>query len=255
MVTVPSRPKDKYVYGNSPRDMQLRLNEMAFIERMAIEESTRVNLTSVVRRYVSFCECLGLRPFPVSFKTLGLYLVQYCHRHGHTTCSVPRSLSHLKRARSRHCRRETRLAWMTSSRASLSTTAPLRLGSFPVAHDVLAAIQEVEDMASLFHYQHMTMARVAHDALLRGAELMKLRVADVEWSEDAKTVTLHIHLSKANKVGPSEWVVFSDYGDTSAVAYLCEYFRLMGFKEHRVSAGPLWPVTSLSGVVTRSKFT
>lgn len=52
MATVPSRPKDKYAYGNSLRDMQLRMNELAFFERMAIEESTRVNLTSVVRRYV-----------------------------------------------------------------------------------------------------------------------------------------------------------------------------------------------------------
>ena len=99
------------------------------------------------------------------------------------------------------------------------------------------------------------MARVAHDALLRGAELVKLRVAGVEWAEDAKTITLHIHLSNANKVGPSERVVISDFGDISAVAYLCEYFRLMGFQERRVSAGPLWPVTSPSGVVSRSKFT
>lgn len=59
---------------------------------------------------------------------------------------------------------------------------------------VLAAIQEVGDVTSLHHYQHMTMARVAHDALLPGAELMKLRVADVEWSGDGKAVTLHIHL-------------------------------------------------------------
>jgi hypothetical protein len=104
-------------------------------------------------------------------------------------------------------------------------------------------------MTSLYHYQHMTVARVAHDALLREAELTKLRVAAVEWSEDAN------HLSKANKVGPPERVVIPDYGDTSAVAYLREYFRLMGFQERRVSAGPLWPVTSPPGVVSRSKFT
>jgi hypothetical protein len=62
-----------------------------------------------------------------------------------------------------------------------------------MTYDVLAAIQEVGDMTSLHHYQHMTMARVGHDALLRGAELMKLRVADVERSADGKAVTLHIH--------------------------------------------------------------
>ena len=77
----------------------------------------------------------------------------------------------------------------------------------------------------------------------------------MEWSLDGKAVTLHIHLSKANKVGPSERVVISDYGDTSAVAYLREYFRLMGFYARRVAAGPVWPVTSRAGAVTHSKLT
>lgn len=259
MVTVPSRSKDKYVYGSSPRDIQRRLEELVFFESMAIEESTRVNLTSVVRRYVHFCKCLGLRPFPVSFKTLGLYLVQYCHRHGHTTRSVPGILSHLKRAN--RCRGgawlsdgdKARLDDVIAGLSKYDRSPPAR--KLPMTHDVLAAIQEVADMTSLHQYQHMTMARVAHDALLRGAELMKLRVTDVEWSADGKAVTLHIHLSKANKVGPSERVAISDYGDTSAVAYLREYFRLMGFKERGVTSGPLWPVTAPSGVVTRSKFT
>ena len=259
MVTVPSRPKDKYAYGNSPRDMQLRLNELAFFERMAIEDSTRANLTSVVRRYVFFCKCLGLRPFPVSFTALGLYLVQYCHRHGHTTRSVPGILSHLKRAN--RCRGgiwlsdgdKARLDDVIAGLKKYDRSPSAR--KLPMTHDVLAAIQEMGDMTSLHHYQHMTMARVAHDALLRGAELMKLRVADVEWSADGKTVILHIHLSKANKVGPSERVAISDYGDTSAVAYLREYFRLLGLQERRATAGPLWPVISPSGVVNRSKFT
>lgn len=225
---MPSRPKGKCVYGNSPRDTQLRLNELAFFERTAIEESTRVILTSVVRRYFFFCQCLGLRPFPVSFKTLGLYLVQYCHRHGHTTRPVPGILSHLKRAN--RCRGG---AWLTEGdKTRLDDVIAGLKRKLPTTHDVLTAIQEVGDMTSLYHYQHTTVARVAHDALLREAELTKLRVADVEWSEDAN------HLSKANKVGPSERMVIPDYGDTSAVAYPREYFRLMGFQERRVSAPP-----------------
>jgi hypothetical protein len=138
-VTVPSRPKGKYVYGNSPRDMQLRLNELAFFERTAIDKSTRVNLTSVVRRYFSFCQCLGLRPFPVSFKTLGLYLVQYCHRHGHTTRSVPGILSHLKRA---NCCRGG--AWLTEGdKTRLDDVIAGLKRKLPMTHDVLAAVQEV----------------------------------------------------------------------------------------------------------------
>lgn len=77
MVTVPSRPKSKYVFESTRRDMKVRMNELAFFERMALEDSTRASMTSVVSCYVQCCESLGLRPFPVSFRTLGLYLVQF----------------------------------------------------------------------------------------------------------------------------------------------------------------------------------
>lgn len=259
MVTPPSRPRDKYVFSTSPRDMRLRLDELAFFERMALEDSTRANLTSMVRRYVAFCKSLGLRPFPVSFKTLGLYLIHYCHRHGHTTRSIPGMLSHLKRAN--RCRGgawlsdgdQARLEDVIAGLKKFDRTSPAR--KLPMTHDVLAAIQAVADMASAQHYQHVTMARVAHDALLRGAELIKLRVADLEWAPDGKAVTLHIHLSKANKVGPSEKVTISDYGESSAVAYLREYVRIMGFKERGAASAPLWPVISSAGAVNLSKAT
>lgn len=259
MVTAPSRPKDKYAFTISPRDMRVRLEELSFFERMALEESTRTNLTSMVRCYVAFCSSLGLRPFPVSFKTIGLYLIHYCHRYGHTTRSIPGILSHLKRAN--RCRggawlsegERARLDDVIAGLKKYDRTASAR--KLPMTHDVLAAIQAVADMTSLQHYQHLTMARVAHDALLRGAELIKLRVADLGWSLDGKAVTIHIHLSKANKVGPSERVTITDYGETSAVAYLREYVRLMGFKERRAAAGPLWPTVSPSGAVSHAKAT
>jgi len=235
------------------------MEELAFFERMALEESSRTNLTSMVRRYVAFCQSLGLQPFPVSFQTLGLYLVHYCHRHGHTTRSIPGILSHLKRAN--RCRGggwlsegdRARVDDVIAGLKKYDRTAPAR--KLPMTHDVLAATQQAADMTSLQHYQHMTMARVAHDALLRGAELIKLRVADLKWSSDGKSVTLHIHLSKANKVGPSERVTLSDYGETSAVAYLREYVQLMGFKERRVTSAPLWPLISPAGTVDLAKAT
>ena len=257
MVTVPSRPKSKYVFKNTRFDMKARLDELAFFERMALEESSQANMASVVRCYIQCCESLGLRPFPVSFRTLGLYFVQYCHRFGHTTRSVPGIISHLKRAN-----RSRGGAWLSEGdKARLDDviaglkkydrTATAR--KLPMTHDVLDAVQAVADMTVLQQYQHITMARVAHDALLRGVELIKLRVADLQWAQDGKSVTLLIHLSKANKVGPVERVTISDFGDTSAVAYLREYIRLMGFPSG--SACPLWPVISPAGVIHRSKAT
>jgi len=259
MVTPPSRPTNKYVFATSPRDLRVRMDELAFFERMALEESTRANLTSVVRCYVAFCKSLGLRPFSVTFHTLGLYLIHYCHRHGHTTRSIPGILSHLRRAN--RCRGgawlsdgdQARLDDVTAGLKKFDRSSPAR--KLPMTHDVLAATQAVADMSSVLHYQHVTMARVAHDALLRGAELIKLRVADLEWASDGKSVTLHIHLSKANKVGPSEKVTISDYGETSAVAYLREYVSLMGFSERRAASAPLWPVVSPAGAVNLSTAT
>lgn len=255
MVTAPSRPKSKYVFENTRHSMKQRMTELAFFERMALEESTRANMASVVRCYVQFCESLGLRPFPVSFRTLGLYFVQYCHRFGHTTRSVPGILSHIKRAnRSRGGSwlsegDKARLDDVIAGLKKYDRTPSAR--KLPMTHDVLDAVQAVADMTVLRHYQHITMARVAHDALLRGVELVKLRVADLKWAQDGKAVTLLIHLSKANKVGPVERVTISDFGDTSAVAYLREYTRLMGFPPG--SSCPLWPVISPAGVVNCSK--
>lgn len=255
MVTMPSRSKSKYVFENTRHGMTVRMNELAFFERMALEESTRANQASVVRCYTQFCESLGLRPFPVSFRALGLYLVQYCHRFGHTTRSVPGILSHLKRAnRSRGGSwladgDKARLDDVISGLKKYDRTPSAR--KLPMTHDILDAVQAVADMTTLQHYQHITMARVAHDALLRGAELVKLRVADLLWSQDCKMVTLLIHLSKANKVGIEERVTISDYGDTSAVAYLREYLCLLGATAG--SAAPLWPVISVAGVIHRSQ--
>lgn len=255
MVTVPSRPKSKYVFPTTRHDMVVRMEELAFFERVALEAATHANMASVVRCYIQCCRSLGLRPFPVSFKTLGLYLVQYCHRFGHTTRSVPGILSHLKRAnRSRGGSwlsdgDKARLDDVIAGLKKYDRTPSAR--KLPMTHAILDAVQAVADMTTLQHYQHITMARVAHDALLRGAELVKLRVADLLWSQDGKAVTLLIHLSKANKEGIEERVTISDFGDTSAVAYLREYTRLMEFTPG--SAAPLWPIISPVGIIHRAR--
>ena len=247
-------PHHKYDIPVSLEDLRAREKELAYFERMAIEDSTRACLNSVVRCYTTFCASAGIPAFPVSYRSLGLYLVQYCYRFGHTTRSIPGIISHLKRAN-----REYSVEWLDAAdqlrlddlKVGLSKydrSAPAR--KLPITHKVMADMQRVADMSNAHHYQVVTMGRVARDALLRGGELIGFKVGHIEWSRDGTQVTLYVHYSKVNKHGPCEQIILKDYGPTSAVAFLREYFRIMGFGYTGAKAGnPLWPVIAQDGNV------
>ena len=245
----------KYDIDISPAALAIMMQELAFFERAALEESTRRSLTSIERCYVQFCQSAGIRSFPVSFNSVGLYLVQYCHRFGHTTRTIPVILSHLKRANRPHSDQwldaasQARLDDVIAGLKKYDHTPSNR--KLPMTSTVLTAVQRVADMTCLQHYQHIVMSRVAREALLRGAELINLKIGDVIWAADASTATIVIHQSKANKTGSPEHVILTNHGESSAVAYLAQYFSLMGFS-HKIHAAahPLWPTINAMGQVS-----
>lgn len=251
----------KYEQAISPADVDTRILELLFFEDAALEKGTRSNQQSVENCYTFFCKGAGLAPFPISFITLGLFLIQYSYRFGHTTRSIPGLLSHLKRiAREHGCGwlsdiDKARLDDVITGLKKFDRSVPAR--KLPMTHDVLGAIQRVASMQERHHYQHITMARVAKDALLRGGELVKLRRSDLTWTPDLSRVTLRVIYSKANKLqGPPEFVTIADYGPTSGVAFLREYCRFMGFNYPATQPmHPLWPQVSPQGKVVDHKFT
>lgn len=243
--------KNKYDILISKEDMAHRLRELSFFERMAIEESTRGKQSSIVNCYQAFCRSAGLQARPVTFEAMGLYSIQYCHRFGNTARTLPVIYAHVKR-----WDREEGGCWMDALSEARLTDVAAGLAKFdrtpsarklPITHKVMADIQAAADMASISHYQHVTMSRIARDALLRGAELIKLRRADVAWSPDGKEVTITVIASKANKVGPPEQIILKDYGISSGVAFLREYSRIMGFTTAQQQSLPLWPMVSPEG--------
>jgi hypothetical protein len=254
---MPGRAPTKWVMqSTSVEDLNAREREAEYFERMALEEATQRALTSVTRCYTTFCTSIGVDPWPLSYRSLSLHLVQYCHRFGHTTRSIPSILSHLKRANRPHVLAEPdvmRLEDLVAGLKKFDRSAPAR--KLPMTARVLDAVQLAADMANPVHYQHLTMSRVAHDALLRGKELSKLRRCDINWSRDRKSVVVKIHLSKANKHGLHEEVKLSDYGSTSAVAFLRVYFfEVMGWTESGTDISlPLWPTVTPSGRVTKTR--
>lgn len=246
-IIMSARPTHKYDIPISASDLAAREMELLYFERMAIEDSTRATMNSVVRCYVQFCESARIPAFPVTFRSLGLYLVQYCHRYGHTTRSIPGIISHLKRANREHSAEwmddasQARLDDLKAGLQKFDRSTPAR--KLPVTHKVLADVQRVADMSNAHYYQVITMGRLAHDALLRGVELIALKLKDIEWSSAKDQVTVNVHLSKANKVGSHEKIIIMDYGESSAVAFLRQYYHVMGFdQEDAKLINPLWPV-------------
>lgn len=260
MHTLHTQTPHKYEMLISPHELQARFKEMEFFERAALEQSTQRCMASVVRCYVKFCESARVEAFPCSYTSLGLYLVQYCHRFGHTTRTIPTILSHLKRANRQYAvtwldtASEHRLEDLIAGLKKYDRAPPMR--KLPITHVVMAAIQQAATMTDLRHYQHVVMSRLAREALLRGAELVQLKIGDLLWAPDGKTVTVVIHRSKANKTGPPEHVVIADHGPSSAVAFLREYYKLMGLQQSSHAAShPLWPTVTAYNHVLWSRAT
>lgn len=239
-----STKRHKWDLQVSAREFQARLDEISLFERAAIEPSTRRNLNSAVRCFTTFCNSVGMQPLPLSFKALALFCIQYCYRFGNTTRSLPGQLALLKRANREAGHTyiseadEARLQDVISGLKKFDRTAPRR--KLPMTADLLARVEPFLPLSTQSGFQVATMQRVAHDGLLRGSELVQLKRGHCQWSADGDSVTIMIHLSKANKVGPPEPVTLINYGPSSAVAYLKEYWRGLNMSEQPANA-PLWP--------------
>ena len=251
-----------YDFHISDAELEARVSELLHLERAALEPTSRAALASHVRSYESFCRSARIQAFPVSFVSVGLFLVQYCRWAGHTARSIPSILSHLRRAN-----RQFSSNWLseeeswrlndliTSLRKKDATPSRQKL---PITHRVMDAMQAVADLSNHQDFQLVTMCRVARDALLRGVELCKLLIGEVTWNASRTEATLHLHYSKAHKERSApERVIISDYGPGSGVAFLREYFRVMGL-DTKAPAYPLWPfiddLGSVSWTTSTSKY-
>lgn len=237
--------QSKYALHLSEEEIEARLEELLFLERAALEPSTQAVMQVHRRCYTMFCQSVHRVAFPVTYESLGLFLVQYCKGFGNTARSIPTILSHLKRAN------RGAGPWLDEESAlrlqdvitALRKRDPVpSKRKLPCTHDVLLRLERTANTRSYQDYQHVTMSRLAHDALLRGKELISLLVGTIKWSADRQSVTVVVHYSKAHKrVDKPEEVVIVDYGPSSAVAWLRQYWRVMQLDQYP-PAYPLWPL-------------
>lgn len=254
-----SRSLTKYDLTVTEEEFQARVAEVLHLEQTALEDSTRQAIASHERCYTIFCRSMGVQAFPVSFMSLGLFLTQYCRWFGNTARSIPTILAHLKRVNRSYSTEwlDQESVWrlqdlITSLRKRDPVPSRQKL---PITHQVMNDIQAVADLTNYREFQHVVMSRVARDALLRGMELVALRVGEISPNDDFTAATIIIHYSKAHKrVSEPETVIITDYGPSSGVAFLREYFRVMRLGD-KPPAYPLWPLITDMGDIQWTKAT
>jgi hypothetical protein len=251
-----TRKVSRYDFLMTDEEFEARMAELLRLEHAALEPTSRTALDSHRRSYEAFCASARIKPFPASFVSVGLFLVHYCRWAGNTARSIPSILSHLKRVNRLYT--HTWLSEEETWRLADLITALKKKGAnpsrrkLPITHVVMDAMQASADLRNHQEFQLVTMARVARDALLRGVELIKLRIGEIEWNTSRSEATLILYYSKAHKqVNEPERVIITDYGPNSGVAFLREYFRVMDLGT-KAPANPLWPFIDDLGTVSWS---
>ena len=222
-----------------------------FFNHRAWEDGSHLNQTSAVNCYTDCCISNDLPPFPVTYKSLGYFAVT-CRLRGNKQSYLKTLISNIKT----HCTR-TGQPYLSTAEEVPFKFVMRGLAKFnpapterkrPITKAVLEAITLHADLNNPKDLQTITMAYLAHDALLRGRELMHLKIGHLQWDpRRPDRCTIHITASKCNKTGPTEEAHIVSYGSRSGVSLLQQYISAMLLRDTTPSA-PLFPlIVQLSG--------
>lgn len=198
------------------------------IYRAALSSSTRRTYRASVLQYRRFCAQIQRQAFPVSRTTLQLYATHWVST-GRKHTSFPSVRSALKDYSSRHNHPwlfdSTRVStwWKTFTRGLQRAYPHQPKQKNPLTADLIKQIIHNTNRREGENLQLITMTVLAHDGLLRAAELCKLRVSDVTRTQAGYTIS--IHKAKNNKTGPPQTLELSAQGKHSAARYLRKYLR------------------------------
>lgn len=218
-----------------------------FFNHRAWEEGSHRNQTSAMRCYTDCCTSNGIPSSPVTYKSLGYFAVT-CRLRGNKHSYLKTSISNIKTYCTRHglpylnTADEIKFKFVMRGLAKFNPSPTQR--KRPITKEVLEAITLHADLNHPKDFQTITMAYIAHDALLRGRELMNLQIRHIKWDSRHTgrcTIQIEVVASKCNKTGPPEEVHIHPYGSRSGVSLLKQYISIMDLKATAPTA-PLFPL-------------
>lgn len=225
----------------------------------AFAPRTVSNYNRIFRSYRLLCRDMHVSYRPFRYETLALFLAHHVDT-GHQSSSIPSVLSDLRKAGEWHLRP---LRWISDMdqralrdfRRAITKEYPISIvRKNPLTKSLLSRLApfvaaDPDPRAPMF----FTMAYVAHDALLRFAELAAFTVSDVVWSSDSRDVWLSIRSSKANQGGPPEIQALCTYQDECGASLLAAYW--VSRELHRCDAStPLFSDLQDGTPLTRAAF-
>lgn len=245
-----TRHRRPYLQPPDPQRAARNEKLIAYFNHRAWEDGTHANRQTSVRSYEDCCTSNDIPAEPVTYKSLAFFAVTFRLR-GNKHSSLIGYISHLKV----HFE-STGRPWLSPSDEYQFKLVMRGLAKFnptpvqrkrPITKAILLQMLLHADLSITKDLQTMTMAWLAHDALLRGAELLKLRVKDIRWhrssdtSADAHPCTVMVESAKCNKDGPAEPVHIKPYGSISAPHLLQQYFTRLQLSNVKDQA-PLFPL-------------
>ena len=191
-------------------------------------------------RYVEFVGHLVPEApvWPVHHVLIRLFLIFMFFKNKMSSASLPNYVSQLK-----SCQLERGMLWLDEPgkfalKKTMQALAKMSLKKeihrkCPMTLEKIRRLARFLDMSSIEDLQFLALSRTCHNGLLRSGEGVKIRVNDIRWSSDRRSMWLSVRDSKMNKTGPVEVIEFSDWGPESAVASLVQLYDLLD----------LWSVT------------
>lgn len=234
-----------YLQPHDPQRSARLETVTSYFKHRAWENRTHSNRASAVRSYEDCCTSNDIPSEPVTYKSLAFFSVTYRLR-GNKHSSLQGTISNIKT----HFESEG-LPWLSPHDLRQFKQVMRGLSKFnpspvqrkrPITKAILQRMLLFTDLSNTKDLQTMTMAWLAHDALLRGAELLKLRVKDIQWPQSSSLpsksarCTIIVEGSKCNKDGPAEHVHIIAYGSISAVHLLQQYFARLDLYQVKAQA-------------------
>lgn len=214
-LTQPPSTPTKAVSQSSTQDLQYLV---CFYQNASRVESTWVYIDGTARRYTEFTDERSLPAFPVTAIPLAMFMVNYCHVHGHTSRSLSGIQSCLKTYNTQNGH-----AWLTTDHeriirevrkglANHDHSVPLR--KLPITYAIINKLHTLMDLRRPDDHQLLVMSLMAHNGLLRENELCLINREDVK--RTATGFSVYIRKSKSNKQGHREEVFYPHFEGSAA---------------------------------------